>query len=84
MNRELKRGKQEKKDSDVKEKVVVAVKASKEIPKTALIWALTHVVQPGDYITLVVVVSSEGSGAFLCPLLGSCFSDSEFHSLSVD
>lgn len=62
MNRELKRGKQEKEDSDVKEKVVVAVKASKEIPKTALIWALTHVVQPGDYITLVVVVSSESSG----------------------
>ncbi|KAE9467899.1 hypothetical protein C3L33_00183, partial [Rhododendron williamsianum] len=35
MNRELKRGKVE--DSDVKEKVLVAVKASKEIPKTALL-----------------------------------------------
>ncbi|KAI8529642.1 hypothetical protein RHMOL_Rhmol12G0240800 [Rhododendron molle] len=61
MNGESKRGKEEK-DSDVKEKVVVAVKASREIPKNALIWALKHVVQPGDCITLVVVVSSESSG----------------------
>ncbi|XP_047316997.1 inactive protein kinase SELMODRAFT_444075-like [Impatiens glandulifera] len=44
------------------EKAVVAVKASKEIPKTALIWALTHVVQPGDCITLLVVVPSQNSG----------------------
>ncbi|XP_022715123.1 inactive protein kinase SELMODRAFT_444075-like [Durio zibethinus] len=61
MSREQK-GKQEKGGSDVAEKVVVAVKASKEIPKTALVWALTHVVQPGDCITLLVVVSSHGSG----------------------
>ncbi|KAA8540300.1 hypothetical protein F0562_024137 [Nyssa sinensis] len=61
MSRELKRGKQEK-GSDVAEKVVVAVKASKEIPKTALVWALTHVVQPGDCITLLVVVPSQSSG----------------------
>ncbi|KAL5698387.1 non-specific serine/threonine protein kinase [Ranunculus cassubicifolius] len=58
-----KRGKLEKKGTDVVEKVVVAVKASiKEIPKTALIWALTHVVQPGDCITLVVVNPSMSSG----------------------
>ncbi|GMI82126.1 hypothetical protein like AT3G13690 [Hibiscus trionum] len=38
-------------------KVVVAVKASKEISKTALVWALTHVVQPGDCIMLLVVPS---------------------------
>ncbi|KAH6773429.1 kinase with adenine nucleotide alpha hydrolases-like domain-containing protein [Perilla frutescens var. frutescens] len=44
------------------EKVVVAVKASKEIPKTALVWALTHVVQPGDCITLLVIISSHTSG----------------------
>ncbi|KAJ6794641.1 inactive protein kinase [Iris pallida] len=44
------------------EKVVVAVKASKEIPKTAIVWALTHVVQPGDCITLLVVLSSQNSG----------------------
>lgn len=62
MSREQKRGKQEKGSSDAAEKVVVAVKASKEIPKTALVWALTHVVQPGDCITLLVVVPSESSG----------------------
>ncbi|WRX27955.1 hypothetical protein QQP08_020442 [Theobroma cacao] len=62
MSREQKKGKQEKGGTDVAEKVVVAVKASKEIPKTALVWALTHVVQPGDCITLLVVVPSHGSG----------------------
>ncbi|KAF9680461.1 hypothetical protein SADUNF_Sadunf06G0123500 [Salix dunnii] len=36
--------------------VVVAVKASKEIPRSALVWALTHVVQPGDLIILLVVI----------------------------
>ncbi|XP_015866425.1 inactive protein kinase SELMODRAFT_444075 [Ziziphus jujuba] len=61
MSREQKRVKQEK-GSDVAEKVVVAVKASKEIPKTALVWALTHVVQPGDCITLLVVVPAQSSG----------------------
>ncbi|XVF25111.1 hypothetical protein REPUB_Repub13aG0185800 [Reevesia pubescens] len=61
MSREQK-GKPEKGGSDVAKKVVVAVKASKEIPKTALVWALTHVVQPGDCITLLVVVPSHGSG----------------------
>lgn len=70
MSREQKRVKQEK-GSDDAEKVVVAVKASKEIPKTALVWALTHVVQPGDCITLLVVVPSQSSGIFtlkyLCP-----------------
>ena len=66
MSQEQKRGKQEK-GSDDAEKVVVAVKASKEIPKTALVWALTHVVQPGDCITLLVVVPSQGSGIFPLP-----------------
>lgn len=56
--------KQEDKSCNVAEKVMVAVKASKEIPKTALLWALTHVVQPGDCITLVVVVPSQSSGNF--------------------
>lgn len=64
MSWEQKLGKQEKGSSDGAEKVVVAVKASKEISKTALVWALTHVVQPGDCITLLVVVSSHGSGTF--------------------
>ncbi|MED6193050.1 hypothetical protein PIB30_015252 [Stylosanthes scabra] len=62
MSREQhKRGKQEK-GSDGSEKVIVAVKASKEIPKTALVWSLTHVVQPGDCITLIVVVPSQSFG----------------------
>ncbi|XP_042389452.1 inactive protein kinase SELMODRAFT_444075-like isoform X1 [Zingiber officinale] len=42
--------------------IVVGVKASKEIQKTALVWALKHVVQPGDCITLIVVVSPHNSG----------------------
>lgn len=60
-SRVMKKGKLEK-ESDGKEKVVVAVKASKEIPKTALVWALTHVVHPGDCITLLVVIPSQSSG----------------------
>ncbi|MCD7462548.1 hypothetical protein HAX54_048733 [Datura stramonium] len=62
MSREVKKGKLEDKSCDVAEKAVVAVKASKEIPKNALVWALTHVVQPGDCITLLVVVPSQSSG----------------------
>ncbi|GKV11898.1 hypothetical protein SLEP1_g23116 [Rubroshorea leprosula] len=41
--------------------VVVAVRASKEIPRTALVWALTHVAQPGDCIKLIVVVPAYSS-----------------------
>ncbi|WOL14606.1 inactive protein kinase [Canna indica] len=60
-NQQHKRGKTAK-GLDAAEKVVVAVKASKEIPKTALVWALTHVVQPGDCIMLLVVVPPHSSG----------------------
>lgn len=67
MSQEPKRGKE--KSSDVAEKIVVAVKASKEIPKTALVWALTHVVQPGDCITLLVVFPTQCSGIFSLPLV---------------
>ncbi|CAH9090488.1 unnamed protein product [Cuscuta epithymum] len=56
------KGKPGKGSDAVAEKVMVAVKASKEIPKSALLWALTHVVQPGDCITLLVVVPSNTSG----------------------
>ncbi|KAF8092082.1 hypothetical protein N665_0424s0015 [Sinapis alba] len=57
------RGKQEKRSgSNGTEKVLVAVKASREISKTALVWALTHIVHPGDCITLVVVVTSQIAG----------------------
>lgn len=61
MSLELKLGKQDK-VSNGAEKIVVAVKASKEIPKTALVWALTHVVQPGHCLTLLVLVPSQSSG----------------------
>ena len=64
MRQEQLRGKQEK-GSDDAEKVVVAVKASKEIPKTALVWAFTHVVQPRDCITLLVPLPSQVSGIFV-------------------
>ncbi|KAK1414245.1 hypothetical protein QVD17_29988 [Tagetes erecta] len=50
------------KSSDTAKKIVVAVKASKEIPKTALVWALTHVVHPGYCITLLVVLPAQTSG----------------------
>ncbi|KAJ4911205.1 Protein kinase superfamily protein [Raphanus sativus] len=45
----------------VGKKVIVAVRASKEISKSALIWTLTHVAQPGDRIRLLVVVPSNYS-----------------------
>lgn len=41
--------------------MIVAVKAEKVINKTALAWALTHVVRPGDCITLLAVFSDEKS-----------------------
>lgn len=88
MSRLQKRGKQEKPVvSDGAEKVIVAVKASREIPKTALIWALTHVVQPGDCITLIVVVPSHNSGTFLAAVLlisaSLCFKSCVGHSKFV-
>jgi hypothetical protein len=60
-----KKGGEEKGSSDVGGKlVVVAIKASKEIPKTALLWALTHIVQPGDSIKLLVVIPAHPSSNF--------------------
>ncbi|KAF3446250.1 hypothetical protein FNV43_RR11429 [Rhamnella rubrinervis] len=44
------------------DKVLVAVKAEKVISRTALAWALTHVVHPGDCITLLAVFSGEKTG----------------------
>lgn len=45
------------------EKVVVAVRAAtREISKTAIVWALTHVVQPGASIILLVVIPAQSSG----------------------
>ncbi|KAK1365296.1 Proline-rich receptor-like protein kinase PERK13 [Heracleum sosnowskyi] len=41
--------------------LIVAVKASKGISTSALVWALTHVVQPGDCVKLLVVVPVSSS-----------------------
>ncbi|XWS25702.1 hypothetical protein CRYUN_Cryun27aG0090200 [Craigia yunnanensis] len=43
-------------------KVVVAVRAERVISKTALAWALTHVVRPGDCVTLLAIFSGEKQG----------------------
>ncbi|KAF2324473.1 hypothetical protein GH714_014629 [Hevea brasiliensis] len=43
-------------------KVLVAVKAEKVISKTALTWALTHIVLPGECITLLAVFSDCKTG----------------------
>lgn len=48
--------------SDNAEKIVVAVNGAKEITKYALEWALTHVVQPGDSITLLAVIVGNTTG----------------------
>ncbi|MCL7047493.1 hypothetical protein MKW94_028020 [Papaver nudicaule] len=57
-------------------KVVVAVRAAeKDISKTALTWALTNIVRPGDQITLLAVFSTETRGRKLwnLPILnGDC------------
>ncbi|GMI96767.1 hypothetical protein like AT3G13690 [Hibiscus trionum] len=44
------------------QKVVVAVKAERVISKTALAWALTHVVRPGDCVTLLAIFPGERKG----------------------
>lgn len=44
------------------DKVIVAVKAEKVIAKAALAWALTHVVRPGDCVTLLAVFFQERTG----------------------
>ncbi|KAI5353948.1 hypothetical protein L3X38_006842 [Prunus dulcis] len=44
------------------DKVIVAVKAEKVISKTALAWALTHVVHPDDCVTLLAVFSAVKTG----------------------
>lgn len=44
------------------EEVVVAVRAERVISKTALAWALTHVVRPGDCVTLLAIFPCEKRG----------------------
>ncbi|KAK6126807.1 hypothetical protein DH2020_039455 [Rehmannia glutinosa] len=43
--------------------VVVAVKASKEISRNALTWALTNVVRPGDCVRLLVLIPTHNSSS---------------------
>ncbi|KAL5777903.1 hypothetical protein ACOSP7_010829 [Xanthoceras sorbifolium] len=49
-------------DTATTERVVVAVRAEKVISKTALAWALTHVVHSGDGITLLAIFPAEKTG----------------------
>ncbi|XP_074269452.1 inactive protein kinase SELMODRAFT_444075-like isoform X2 [Silene latifolia] len=51
-----------KNKNNSKKVVVVAVKASKEISRNAMEWALTHVVQPGNSVKLLVVISPQSFG----------------------
>ncbi|XP_022772620.1 inactive protein kinase SELMODRAFT_444075-like [Durio zibethinus] len=44
------------------ETVVVAVRAERVISKTALAWALTHVVRPGNCVTLLALFPGENKG----------------------
>lgn len=68
MNMRQKSGKE--RGCDVGERVVlVAVKACKEIPRSALVWALTHVVQPGDCAKLLVVIPAHSSSNLLCTFI---------------
>ncbi|XP_061967473.1 inactive protein kinase SELMODRAFT_444075-like isoform X2 [Populus nigra] len=53
---------QQRATNTVADQVVIAVKAEKVMSKAALAWALTHVVHPGDCITLLAVFSNEKSG----------------------
>lgn len=48
-------------DVVVKSRIVVAVKASKEISRTSLKWALTNVVRPGDCVRLLVIIPTHSS-----------------------
>ncbi|KAI6691237.1 hypothetical protein NL676_028065 [Syzygium grande] len=38
-----------------REKVVVAIRAEKVVSKATLAWALSHVVHPGDSVTLLAI-----------------------------
>ena len=52
----------EERGFDVMERLVlVAVKASRHISRISLVWALTHIVHPGDCVKLLVVVPVQTS-----------------------
>ncbi|XP_073298176.1 inactive protein kinase SELMODRAFT_444075-like [Primulina huaijiensis] len=64
--------------------VVVAVKFSKEISRTALKWALTNVAKPGDCVRLLVVIPIHSSSKKLWgfPKIGSDCSTGSWRSMS--
>ncbi|KAM3281132.1 inactive protein kinase SELMODRAFT isoform X1 [Capsicum chacoense] len=64
--------------------VLVAVKASRDISTSAFIWALTHVVQPGDYVKLLVLIPAHSSSKRLWgfPRFNSDCRSSNWRSLS--
>lgn len=64
--------------------VVVAVRASKEISKAGLVWALTHVVQPGDCIKLLVVIPSYTLSNLLLPLSCITFHGEKYELYFID
>ena len=61
-----------KMDENGNKVVVVAVKASKEISRNEMEWALTHVVQPGNCVKLLIVICPQTFGKSLSTNL-SCF-----------
>ncbi|KAL2501371.1 Protein kinase protein with adenine nucleotide alpha hydrolase-like domain [Forsythia ovata] len=83
MNLRQKSGKDRNLDV-TKSRVAVAVKASKEISRTALKWALTHVVQPGDCVRLLVVIPTHSASKKLWgfPSFNSDCTTAHWRSLS--
>ncbi|XP_047332145.1 inactive protein kinase SELMODRAFT_444075-like [Impatiens glandulifera] len=65
--------------------VIVAVKASKEISKTALLWALTCIVESGDCIKLIAVLPSQSSGKrlWVFPKLGMDWTPGKCNWVSI-
>ena len=48
---------QSSRKESLSENVFVAVKAEREVSKAAMVWALTHVVRPGDSITMLALLA---------------------------
>ncbi|KAF6166526.1 hypothetical protein GIB67_005388 [Kingdonia uniflora] len=53
-------------------KVIIAVRAEKEISQTALAWALTHIINSGDSITLLAVFPKQNKGRKFWSFSGDC------------
>lgn len=53
---------QSSRKESLSENVFVVVKAEREVSKAAMVWALTHVVRPGDSITLLALLAGGNRG----------------------